>query len=812
MTSATSHVVIISGNDSGLPVVPPPNTTITLIQTPDRATDFQRSSVDRFIEVPEISAASLIELLRPIHETTPVTALACFLESAILAAAVAADALSIPSNPVEAVRTAHNKFLTRQALKQHGIPQQPWRLCRSLDEVVAFRNSLAGAPIVVKPVTGAGSAGVRLIRNDDDLRSAWDSIGVLKWWALLDNPENAVIAEAVLAGSEFSVEAMSVDGHHEILAITGKLTTGEPEFVELGHWQPAQLGDDQRGAVVNRTIEILDAIGHQIGPSHTEVMVDGIDVGVIETHTRFGGDQIWELTQLTTGRHFATETIFALLGLPAPEPGDRHGAATMRKLDWADPDRIDDVERREGVVRAYPPKQRRPEDVTAIADSSDLTGYVLTVGDDVHEAWTLAETSCAAAKGESTTGAPVLVMSPAKVVNHFGRERFAAAVPAGSVLITSGSVDVDASRLADLVVFTDYTTDDTIPLVADEMIARHGLERVIVLAEADVLRAAEIRARHGIPGQQPDDALHFRDKTLMKRVAGAAGIAVAPHREVRSALELHDAAAELGYPCVVKPPHGRGSSGVSVLDDADALHSFLRTGPFSDQGRTSPWLVEAFQSGEQYRVDGVCRDGRVFLAAAAIYVNTHLDFLGGGYMGSVMLPEESEEAQTVVGLARSVLEDALPAFDGGFHLEVFLTPEGPVFSEVGARIGGGSIPEEVELSYGFNLVEEAILAQRGEPSRHTAPGQRSLAGQLNFSPVSGILAEAPERFEHPDVVLSEIASPGKSFASMTHTNAEFARAVFRADSVESGLDTISKLLQHMNSTTKWEVSDHVATA
>jgi biotin carboxylase len=177
-----------------------------------------------------------------------------------------------------------------------------------------------------------------------------------------------------------------------------------------------------------------------------------------------------------------------------------------------------------------------------------------------------------------------------------------------------------------------------------------------------------------------------------------------------------------------------------------------------------------------------------------------------------MLPEQSEEAQTVLKLARSVLEDALPAFDGGFHLEAFLTSEGPVFSEVGARIGGGSIPEEVELSYGFNLVEEAILAQRGEPSLRTVASQRGLAGQLNFSPVSGILAEAPETFEHPDVVLSEIASPGKSFSSMTHTNAEFARAVFRADSVESGRETISKLLQHMNATTKWEVSDHVATA
>jgi len=62
MTFATSHLVIISGNDSSLPVVRPPNTTITLVQTPDRATDFQRSSVDRFIEVPQISAESLIAL------------------------------------------------------------------------------------------------------------------------------------------------------------------------------------------------------------------------------------------------------------------------------------------------------------------------------------------------------------------------------------------------------------------------------------------------------------------------------------------------------------------------------------------------------------------------------------------------------------------------------------------------------------------------------------------------------------------------------------------------------------------------------
>jgi hypothetical protein len=208
----------------------------------------------------------------------------------------------------------------------------------------------------------------------------------------------------------------------------------------------------------------------------------------------------------------------------------------------------------------------------------------------------------------------------------------------------------------------------------------------------------------------------------------------------------------------------------------------------------------------------VCRNGRVVFSAVAVYVNTHLDFLDGGYMGSVMLPVESQEAKTILELARAVLEDALPAFDGAFHLEAFLTPDGPVFSEVGSRIGGGSINEEVELSYGFNLVEESILAQREVPFRHTSVRQRSLAGQLNVSPLAGVLAEAPEGFEHPDVVLSEIAEPGRRFSAMTHTNAEFARVVFRADSVESGRTTISKLLQHLNTSTKWKDIDHVASA
>jgi biotin carboxylase len=200
-------------------------------------------------------------------------------------------------------------------------------------------------------------------------------------WALLDNPDRIMLAEQVLPGLEFSVEAMSRDSRHEIVAVTRKFTTGAPHFVEVGHVQPATVTSAEWANIEARVASTLAAIGHEVGPSHTEVMLDGDDVWVIETHTRFGGDQIWELTQLTTGRHFATETIAALLDRPAPEPGGSVGAAAVRFLTQPStgptqplPEPASDAT----VLRVYRPAAAPTGPLT---DYSRRCGYVLMVAE-----------------------------------------------------------------------------------------------------------------------------------------------------------------------------------------------------------------------------------------------------------------------------------------------------------------------------------------------------------------------------------------------------------------------------------------------
>ena len=105
-------------------------------------------------------------------------------------------------------------------------------------------------------------------------------------------------------------------------------------------------------------------------------------------------------------------------------------------------------------------------------------------------------------------------------------------------------------------------------------------------------------------------------------------------------------------------------------------------------------------------------------------------------MGSVMLPADSSEAQTILELARAALEDGLPGFDGAFHLEAFLTPEGPVFSEVGSRIGGGSIRSlrNPHFSHGFRCTR-AVTYPDG---RRRLLLERDLVGDVDTALIDDI--------------------------------------------------------------------------
>lgn len=213
-----------------------------------------------------------------------------------------AEKLNLIGNSLTSTLISTDKFEMRKALLNKGISCPRF----GFYEKAEFRNTEGFEfPLIVKPTDRSGSRGVTKVY---DITSANKAIEK----ALNNSINNRVIVEEFIEGDrEFSVEFISFNGEHHPLAITDKVTTREPYFVEIEHHQPANISETAAEKIYQTTIKVLNALEIKNGASHTEVyLLDNGDVRVIECAGRMGGDFIGShLVQLSTGFDFVRAVI-----------------------------------------------------------------------------------------------------------------------------------------------------------------------------------------------------------------------------------------------------------------------------------------------------------------------------------------------------------------------------------------------------------------------------------------------------------------------------------------------------------------------
>jgi hypothetical protein len=191
-----------------------------------------------------------------------------------------------------------NKYAMRRALTAAGLSSVRCGFGRPPDSLDS---------VVCKPVGGSSSVGV--LRR---ARPQFDAVPAGCYW------------EEYLPGPEFSVECVSRRGHHDLIGVTGKVTTGSPHYIEVGHLFPADVEPARCAVLASFAAEVLTALGVRDGASHTELKLVAGGPQVIEVHTRPGGDSIPRLAELVTGIDQYEAAIRAELGLAAA--GARSGA------------------------------------------------------------------------------------------------------------------------------------------------------------------------------------------------------------------------------------------------------------------------------------------------------------------------------------------------------------------------------------------------------------------------------------------------------------------------------------------------------
>ncbi|ANE33197.1 ATP-grasp domain-containing protein [Campylobacter hyointestinalis subsp. hyointestinalis LMG 9260] len=140
-------------------------------------------------------------------------------------------------------------------------------------------------PLVVKPSDRSAGRGVVKVNNISELKIAYKEA---KSFAT----NGIVLIEEVLKGRQFSVETISENGIHTIVAITEEFFRQgkyEDDFLEVGHLIPARLNDKEKSKIQKETLKILDAFEIKFGACHIELKLDINGVKIIEIASRMGG-------------------------------------------------------------------------------------------------------------------------------------------------------------------------------------------------------------------------------------------------------------------------------------------------------------------------------------------------------------------------------------------------------------------------------------------------------------------------------------------------------------------------------------------
>lgn len=239
---------------------------------------------------PDAPEKEWIALAGAVHACDPFTRIATFGEFDQYAYAAIAEALHLPGHDRNTVNLVHDKDAMRTWLREKEVDGASAARVEDLDELRGFVQQ-NGLPCIVKPVSSSSSTGVSKITTEDDLERAFQRA---------NGTGTGVLVEEFFDGLQFSVEAFSEAGEHEVIGVTRKYS--DPlAFVELGHVSPAELISDERQGIETYVKQILEAIGVRSGPTHTEVVLTAKGPRVIETHIRMGGDKIPDLTKDATG-------------------------------------------------------------------------------------------------------------------------------------------------------------------------------------------------------------------------------------------------------------------------------------------------------------------------------------------------------------------------------------------------------------------------------------------------------------------------------------------------------------------------------
>lgn len=312
--------------------------------------------------------------------------------------------------------------------------------------------------------------------------------------------------------------------------------------------------------------------------------------------------------------------------------------------------------------------------------------------------------------------------------------------------------DAPPAGLPDQIVRTVHRVDTYDDAAVDAAVAAIAAEfavvGVVTWSDPAVETVSRIARNLGLPAASAQTARIARDKFLMRQALTAVRPDLSPRfARVTTWEETTKAAADLGYPLVLKPATGNGSKGIYQVHGEDELRPAFEqlaayVQPDVDRvftGHAGEIVIEQFLAGTEHSIEGWVQGGRVHIAGITDKTTTEPYRLEVGHAFPTSLPEAAVAA--VHELTHAVVE-GFGMDDCAFHLEAMVGPDGTArMVECAARVGGDFITSHlVGLATGVSFCENTVRVATGRPPR-AAEGTPLHSGLRKLlAPADGVIA------------------------------------------------------------------------
>lgn len=256
------------------------------VSSPGEKADFYKNTYQPQDFVIDIQEKDDINKIIEQLASFPIACVVAGSDPGVIVADEIAYCLGLKQNDLATSMQRRDKHLMAKCLAAHNLAHIQDLKSNDPEEIVAWAYLHDAWPVVIKPINGAATEGLSICHNIDEVTVALDAL--LNQTSFLGHCYGEVMAQPFLQGEEYIVNTVSCDGHHYVSDIWQAHKVHSKNIIYDKLVLLPAKGAIQE-ILSTYIINVINALGFQQGPAHSEVLLTKNGPILIEVNGRIMG-------------------------------------------------------------------------------------------------------------------------------------------------------------------------------------------------------------------------------------------------------------------------------------------------------------------------------------------------------------------------------------------------------------------------------------------------------------------------------------------------------------------------------------------